>query len=155
MDSFEPHNLLFVYGELMRGMERERFLSKDKTKFLGSATTSGILRAVGDFLALIVDFAVVNSTPDGAASNLQKMLLAPEQFPNDEREVRGELFEIFDAITFFDTLDVIQGYWPDQPERSLFARQLITVITEKGETKAWAYVFNLPLNGLSHFDPDL
>jgi gamma-glutamylcyclotransferase (GGCT)/AIG2-like uncharacterized protein YtfP len=154
MDSFEPHNLLFVYGELMRGMERERFLSKDKAKFLSSATTAGILCAIGDFPALIIDSAIINSTQNGAASNLPQMLLAPEQFSN-EREVRGELFEIFDPITFFGTLDVIEGYWPDQAERSLFARQVITVITEQGETKAWAYVLTLPLNGLSQFDPDL
>ncbi len=135
-------------------MEREQFLSKEKTKFLGIATTAGILYAIGDFPALIVDPAVVNSALDGASRHLPTAILEPGQFAGAERQVRGELFEIFDPITFFGTLDVIEGYWPDQAERSLFVRQLITVLTERGETQAWAYVLNLPINGLSHFDPE-
>ena len=155
MDLHEPHNLFFVYGEMMRGREREHFLSKDKTEFLGPATTLGMLCAIGDFPALIIDPDVANSTAESAAFNLPKMFFAPEQFPNGERKIHGELFEVFDPVTFFGTLDVIEGYWPDQRERSLFARQLINVATEKGEALAWAYVLNLSLNGSPHFDPDL
>src|SRR5574341_293098 len=96
MDLFEPHNLLFVYGALRRGMEREQFLSKEKTKFLGIATTAGILYAIGDFPALIVDPAVVNSALDGTSRHLPTAILEPVQFAGAERQVRGELFEIFD-----------------------------------------------------------
>jgi hypothetical protein len=65
------------------------------------------------------------------------------------------LFEIFDPKTFFDTLDVIEGYWPDQVERSLFVRKLIAVAAESSATTtAWAYVLNLSANGAAGFDPD-
>jgi gamma-glutamylcyclotransferase (GGCT)/AIG2-like uncharacterized protein YtfP len=127
MDSLELHNVLFVYGALRRGGEREQFLSKEKTKFLGPATTTGALYFIGDFPGLVLD-----STAD-----------QPSPQPND-RDIHGELFEIFDPLTFFDTLDMIEGCWPDQTERSLFVRKLISVKTAQGPTEAWAYILNLP-----------
>jgi len=148
MDSFELHNVLFVYDSLMRGMERENFLSKEKTKFLCAATTKGVLYAVGDFPGLVLDAAAdKNSAP-----SLGNIVVSSESSRCDGSRVRGELFEIFDPLTFFETLDVIEGCWPDKAERSLFVRQLISVETANGEAKAWAYVLNLPVNGLSRFD---
>jgi hypothetical protein len=132
----------------MRGRERERFLSKEKTKFLCSATATGTLYLLGDFPGLVLDSPANNHPAPIPLSTSEQTPMPQRKNGND---VRGELFEIFDPITFFETLDVIEGYWPDQTERSLFVRKLISVETDKGETKAWAYILNLPINGLSRF----
>lgn len=145
MDALEHHNRLFVYGSLRRGRERGHFLSPEKTKFLCPATIKGALYALGDFPGLVLNSPANNhSTPTSS--------LPPAWQDDHEGFVQGELFEIFDPVTFFATLDVIEGYWPDQIERSLFVRRLIAVETEKGKVDAWAYVLNLPLNGLSRLD---
>ena len=145
MDSLESHNVLFVYGSLMRGMERGHFLSKEKAEFLAAASTPGTLYSIGDFPGLVLDVAAGNhSAPASQAAG--KSSLQPH---SERHRIYGELFEIFDPLTFFETLDVIEGCWPDQAERSLFVRKLIPVQTDQGETKAWAYILNLPVNGLS------
>ncbi|MDZ7290029.1 MAG: gamma-glutamylcyclotransferase [candidate division KSB1 bacterium] len=150
MDSFEPHNVLFVYDVLMRGQERAGFLSSEKTRFLGPASVPGKLYAIGDFTGLVIDAPSVNSVHNGASEiNSEKK---PQH--DDSKRVQGELFEIFDPVTFFDTLDVIEGYWRDQAERSLFVRKLISVETENGKTMAWAYLLNFPVNDWPRFDPD-
>jgi gamma-glutamylcyclotransferase (GGCT)/AIG2-like uncharacterized protein YtfP len=165
MDDFETYNLLFVYGALTRGTSRTRFLSSEKAKFLGPATANGTLYAIGDFPGLVAypsmfDSAVVDSSASGRAadgssrSRLPTTAGLPKPPHENGRRVHGELFEIFDPLTFFNTLDVIEGYWPDQIERSLFVRKLIPVETENGATTAWAYILNFPLNGASRFDPD-
>jgi gamma-glutamylcyclotransferase (GGCT)/AIG2-like uncharacterized protein YtfP len=134
MDASELHNILFVYDSLMCGRERQNFLSQEKTRFIGPATAPGELYAIGDFPGLVLA-ASSPSTPAAAAG-----------------QVHGELFEIFDPATFFATLDVIEGYWPEQTERSLFVRRLIAVQTASGAAEAWAYILNLPLNGLPRFN---
>lgn len=135
MDSPELHNILFVYDTLMRGQERQSFLSKGKSRFLGMATTAGELYTIGDFPGLVIE---TSRTGEG---------------PAVENQVPGELVEIFDPATFFSTLDIIEGYWPEQTERSLFVRRLISVQTEAGPTNAWAYILNLPVNGLPRYNP--
>ncbi|MDZ7269671.1 MAG: gamma-glutamylcyclotransferase [candidate division KSB1 bacterium] len=119
----ETTDLLFVYGTLMRGMERADFLNNpDKASFAGPATAAGKLYDVGSFPGMI-------------------------ESDNGER-VHGELHRLQDPELFFETLDLIQGYWPDQPERSLYIRKIIPVTTAQGTTQAWSYILNLPVNGL-------
>lgn len=134
MDSPEPHNILFVYDALMRGQERQNFLSRHKARFLQTGTTAGLLCTIGDMPGLVITAS------------------SPQQSPA-ENHVAGELFEIFDPATFFATLDVIAGYWPEQQERSLFVRRLIPVQTAAGSVEAWAYLLNLPINGLPRLMP--
>ena len=118
----EETNLLFVYGSLMRGMERANFLDNpDKARFAGAGAARGILYEAGSFPGMI----------ESANGSL----------------VAGELYELFDAETFFETLDLIEGCWPDQPERGLYMRKIITVATNQGERRAWAYLFNQPVAG--------
>jgi gamma-glutamylcyclotransferase (GGCT)/AIG2-like uncharacterized protein YtfP len=114
--------LLFVYGSLMSGGERGHFLDRDhKVRFLGMAITYGTLYDLGDFVGLI-------ETENGPP-------------------VRGELYEVIDEETFFATLDVIEGYWPKEPGRSLYIRKLIPVETSGGLVYAFAYIYNQPVNG--------
>jgi len=124
MTGLEQNNLLFVYGSLMSGCERGAFLNRDhKVRFLGTATTRGSLYDLGEFVGLI---------------------------DNQEGEpINGELYEVIDAETFFATLDVIEGYWPKEPERSLYVRKQIPVESADGVVHAYAYVFNQLVNGFA------
>ena len=144
MDSPELHNILFVYDALMRGQERQNFLSPEKSRFIGPATTPGELYTIGDFPGLVL--AVSRPRHEAPAS-----LLSTPTPAADGGQVHGELFEIFDPETFFATLDVIAGYWPEQTDRSLFVRRLISVQTATGAANVWAYILNLPVNGLPRF----
>ncbi len=131
----ELHDILFVYDTLRQGQQRQSFLSEGKSRFLGKATTTGELYTIGDFPGLVIETSPYTEGEMGA------------------NQVSGDLFEIFDPSTFFATLDVIAGYWPEQTERSLFVRRLISVQTEAGSTKAWAYILNLPANDLPRYNP--
>ncbi len=122
-ETSEATNLLFVYGSLMRGMERAAFLSSaDKAGFVATGSARGTLYDLGAFPGM----------KEGNNGSL----------------VHGELYELVDPQTFFDTLDLIEGYWPEQPERSLYVRKLINVSTAAGEKSAWAYILNQPFPGL-------
>lgn len=140
MGSPELHNILFVYDALMRGRERQNFLSPEKSRFVGPATTPGELYTIGDFPGLVLAVVPPASSPSTPTPSAEV------------GQVHGELFEIFDPATFFATLDVIAGYWPEQTDRSLFVRRLISVQTATGAANAWAYILNLPVNGLSRFN---
>ncbi|MGH7491726.1 MAG: gamma-glutamylcyclotransferase family protein [bacterium] len=118
----EDTNLIFVYGSLMRGMERASFINNpDKARFVSTGAARGTLYDAGSFPGMI----------ESANGSM----------------VVGELYELFDRDTFFETLDLIEGYWPDQPERSLYARKTIPVTTHEGTRIAWAYIFNQPVTG--------
>jgi gamma-glutamylcyclotransferase (GGCT)/AIG2-like uncharacterized protein YtfP len=118
----EETNLIFVYGSLMRGMERASFINNpDKARFVSPGTARGTLYDAGSFPGMI----------ESANGSM----------------VAGELYELFDAETFLETLDLIEGYWPDQPERSLYERKIIPVSTHEGMKMAWAYIFNQPVTG--------
>jgi gamma-glutamylcyclotransferase (GGCT)/AIG2-like uncharacterized protein YtfP len=124
MADLEKDNLFFVYGSLMSGCERSAFLDRDhKVRFIGKATTSGVLYELGSLVGLIDD--------------------------QSSGTVHGELYEIIDMETFFATLDIIEGYWPQQPQRSLYVRKQISVRTAEGAVLAWAYIYNQPVNGFS------
>jgi gamma-glutamylcyclotransferase (GGCT)/AIG2-like uncharacterized protein YtfP len=65
---------------------------------------------------------------------------------NDGSTVWGEMYEIHDAPTVLATLDEIEGYQPNEPERSLYTRILTDVTLENGRVQpAWAYFYNAPL----------
>lgn len=60
--------------------------------------------------------------------------------------VWGEVYETEDAATVLAALDEIEGYRPDEPERSLYTRTLTQVTLEVGGVaEAWAYFYNAPL----------
>jgi gamma-glutamylcyclotransferase (GGCT)/AIG2-like uncharacterized protein YtfP len=64
----------------------------------------------------------------------------------DHSKVWGEVYETGDAPSVLNVLDEIEGYRPDQPERSLYTRVLTDVTLDDGRVeKAWAYFYNAPL----------
>ena len=64
----------------------------------------------------------------------------------DQSVVWGEAYETDDPAGVLSTLDEIEGYRPNEPERSLYTRVLTDVTLEDGRVKpAWAYFYNAPL----------
>jgi gamma-glutamylcyclotransferase (GGCT)/AIG2-like uncharacterized protein YtfP len=112
---------LFVYGTLRRG---ERFhavlvdLAGGEPTRVAAATARGALRPAGDYWAFV---------------------------PGDEGPVPGEYLE-FDALEeALAQLDEFEEYYPDDPARSLYVRELIDVVLEDGSTaSAWVYAAARP-----------
>jgi gamma-glutamylcyclotransferase (GGCT)/AIG2-like uncharacterized protein YtfP len=71
----------------------------------------------------------------------------PAAVPADDgSRVLGEVYEIQDPASVLATLDEIEGYRPNEPERSLYTRALTEVTREDGQVQvAWAYFYNAPL----------
>jgi gamma-glutamylcyclotransferase (GGCT)/AIG2-like uncharacterized protein YtfP len=65
---------------------------------------------------------------------------------DDDSTVRGEVYETFDTPSVLSVLDEIEGFRPNEPDRSLYTRVLTDVVLEDGSArKAWAYFYNAPL----------
>ena len=71
----------------------------------------------------------------------------PAAVPAEDRSVVwGEVYEIADDATVLSALDEIEGYRPDEPERSLYTRALADVTLADGAVAtAWTYFYNAPL----------
>ena len=60
--------------------------------------------------------------------------------------VWGEVYETGDLASVLTALDEIEGFRPNEPERSLYTRILTDVTLQDGHLeKAWAYFYNAPL----------
>ena len=65
---------------------------------------------------------------------------------DDHSTVAGEVYEMLDAPVVLAALDEIEGFRPNEPERSLYLRVETDVTLESGATRpAWAYFYNAPL----------
>jgi gamma-glutamylcyclotransferase (GGCT)/AIG2-like uncharacterized protein YtfP len=64
----------------------------------------------------------------------------------DDSTVAGEVYELLDPGTVLGALDEIEGFRPNEPERSLYLRVVTDVTMDNGPTRqAWAYFYNAPL----------
>ena len=118
-------DFVFFYGTLMTAFNRPgRQRVNDDITFVGS----GIIRAA------LFDLGIY-----------------PAATPADDGSiVRGEVYQMLDPEKVLATLDEIEGYRPDEPERSLYTRDLIEVTLDYGRSeKAWVYFYNAPL-GRAH-----
>ena len=81
------------------------------------------------------------------AAALFDLGIYPAAIPtDDDSKVWGELYETIDAASVLAALDEIEGYRPDEPERSLYTRVLTDTTLEDGQiVKAWTYFYNAPL----------
>ena len=69
---------------------------------------------------------------------------------DDDSVVWGEVYQTEDTASVLAALDEIEGYRPNEPDRSLYTRSLSDVTLEDGRAeKAWAYFYNAPL-GRAH-----
>jgi gamma-glutamylcyclotransferase (GGCT)/AIG2-like uncharacterized protein YtfP len=75
----------------------------------------------------------------------------PAAVPAEDRSVVwGEVYETTDAASVLTVLDEIEGYRPNEPDRSLYTRVLTDITMADGAiVKAWTYFYNAPL-GKAH-----
>lgn len=113
-------DLVFFYGTLMAGFDRRRRAGIDnKLAYIGR----------GSIQAALFDLGIY-----------------PAAVPAPEGTVWGEVYEMADAGTVLAALDDIEGYRPDDPDRSLYSRQQSDVRLPDGSlATAWVYFYNAPL----------
>lgn len=111
---------MFFYGTLMAGFDRRRRTGIDaKLRFIGRGWIRGTLFDVG---------------------------LYPAAVPSPDGKVWGEIYDMADAETVLSALDEIEGYRPDDPDRSLYTRaQADVVLLDGSAARAWVYFYNAPL----------
>ena len=64
----------------------------------------------------------------------------------DDSKVWGEVHEASDLPAVLAALDEIEGYRPNEPDRSLYRRVLTDVTMADGRVQqAWTYFYNAPL----------
>ena len=114
-------DFVFFYGTLMTPFNRPgRQRVDSKMAFAGRGTISAALYDLGIYPAAVPSF--------------------------DGSRVRGEVYEMHDAPAVLATLDEIEGYRSDAPDRSLYTRVLAEVTMDDGRiSPAWAYFYNAPL----------
>jgi len=72
--------------------------------------------------------------------------LYPAAVPAPEGHVWGEVYEMADQDAVLVALDDIEGYRPDDPDKSLYARATADVTMPDGSLeRAWVYFYHAPL----------
>jgi gamma-glutamylcyclotransferase (GGCT)/AIG2-like uncharacterized protein YtfP len=65
---------------------------------------------------------------------------------DDDSTVSGEVYTLTDPVPVLAALDELEGFRPNEPERSLYQRVLTEVTLEDGgRQQAWVYFYNAPL----------
>lgn len=112
--------LVFFYGTLMAGFDRRRQAGIDaKLTYLGRGSIQASLFDLG---------------------------LYPAAVPAPEGRVWGELYEATDPSAVLAALDEIEGFRPEDPDRSLYVRHQVPVtLPDRHTASAWVYFYNAPL----------
>jgi gamma-glutamylcyclotransferase (GGCT)/AIG2-like uncharacterized protein YtfP len=113
-------DFVFFYGTLMAGFDRRRRAGIDtKLKYRGR----------GAIMAALFDLGIY-----------------PAAIPAPEGMVWGEVYEMTEPDAVLLALDDIEGYRPDDPDKSLYARDRASVRMPDGSSEqAWVYFYNAPL----------
>ena len=113
-------DFVFFYGTLMAGFDRRRRAGIDaKLTYRGR----------GSIRASLFDLGIY-----------------PAAVPAPEGVVWGEVYEMADPATVLSALDDIEGYRPDDPDKSLYSRAKADATLPDGSVEqAWVYFYNAPL----------
>jgi gamma-glutamylcyclotransferase (GGCT)/AIG2-like uncharacterized protein YtfP len=113
-------DLVFFYGTLMAGFDRRHRAGMDqKLTYVGRGSIEAALFDLGIY---------------------------PAAVPAPGSAVWGEVYEMSDSQVVLNALDDIEGYRPDDPDRSLYTRAHATVTLANGtRAPAWVYFYNAPL----------
>ena len=113
-------DFVFFYGTLMAGFDRRRRAGiDDKLTYRGR----------GSITASLFDLGIY-----------------PAAIPAPEGSVWGEVYEMMEPETVLRALDDIEGYRPDDPDKSLYSRDRANVrMPDGGSAQAWVYFYNAPL----------
>lgn len=120
-------DLVFFYGTLMAGFDRRRRADIDpKLKYVGRGSIEAHLFDLGIY---------------------------PAAVPAPEGIVWGEVYEMTEPDVVLAALDEIEGYRPDDPDRSLYTRAQVGVTLPDGShSMAWVFFYNAPLGHASRID---
>ena len=113
-------DLVFFYGTLMAGFDRRRRAGIDaKLTYVGR----------GSITAALFDLGIY-----------------PAAVPSTDGRVWGEVYSMSDTAQVLAALDDIEGYRVEDPDRSLYSRDLTEVTLPDGtHARAWVYFYNAPL----------
>jgi gamma-glutamylcyclotransferase (GGCT)/AIG2-like uncharacterized protein YtfP len=113
-------DLVFFYGTLMAGFDRRRRAGIDsKLTYVGRGSIQAALFDPGIY---------------------------PAAIPATEGLVWGEVYAMSEPQVVLTALDDIEGYRPEDPDRSLYTRQHADVRLPDGQVApAWVYFYNAPL----------
>ncbi|HEV2417147.1 MAG TPA: gamma-glutamylcyclotransferase family protein [Terriglobia bacterium] len=116
------HPFLFVYGTLMQSFQGG-LQEKVGAKLVGEGTIRARLYDLGDYPGARL--------ADNGSENF----------------VKGELYQLSDPERTARILDKYEEYFPSEPLKSLFIRELVTVTLEGGrKRRAWTYLYNRPVD---------
>jgi gamma-glutamylcyclotransferase (GGCT)/AIG2-like uncharacterized protein YtfP len=112
--------LAFFYGTLMTGFDRRRRAGiESKLRYVGRGWIQAALFDLGIY---------------------------PAAIPSSEGRVWGEVYEMLEPGSVLAVLDEIEGYTPEDPDRSLYTRERVPATLEDGRTvNVWVYFYNAPL----------
>ena len=72
---------------------------------------------------------------------------------HDRARVRGEVYQMTNAVHVLQVLDEIEGYRSTEPDASLYTRRLTPVTLDDGRVvNAWTYFYNAPLGRAERID---
>jgi gamma-glutamylcyclotransferase (GGCT)/AIG2-like uncharacterized protein YtfP len=112
--------LVFFYGTLMTPFNRTGRLRVDQhLQYVGRGTIAAALFDLGIY---------------------------PAAVPASDARVWGEVYRMTHPTIVLQALDEFEGCRADEPESSLYTRELTPVTLEDGRVvDAWAYFYNAPL----------
>jgi len=115
---------IFVYGSLMGGIQSPiaTYLKSNST-FLGEGKVNGLLLDIGHYPGLVYK-------------------------PQSEKRVVGHVFELSDAKAMLPNLDHYECVGPNFEEPNQYRRALIQVFLDGLLMDCWAYLYNLPTEGI-------
>ena len=113
-------DLVFFYGTLMTPFNRAGRLRVDEhLLYTGRGTIAAALFDLGIY---------------------------PAAVPASDARVWGEVYSMDHPTIVLQALDELEGYRAEEPESSLYNRDLTPVTLEDGRVvEAWAYFYNAPL----------
>ena len=113
-------DLVFFYGTLMTPFNRAGRLRVDQhLAYTGRGTIAGALFDLGIY---------------------------PAAVPAPDARVWGEVYRMDHPTIVLQALDELEGCRAEEPESSLYTRELTPVTLESGRSvDAWAYFYNAPL----------
>jgi gamma-glutamylcyclotransferase (GGCT)/AIG2-like uncharacterized protein YtfP len=119
--------LAFFYGTLMTGFDRRtRVGIESKLKYVGRGWIQAALFDLGIY---------------------------PAAVPTAGGRVWGEVCEMLDPAFVLAALDEIEGYTPDDPDRSLYTRAVVPATLDDGRVvDVWVYFYNAPLGQAPQID---
>ncbi|SFD05094.1 gamma-glutamylcyclotransferase family protein [Algibacter pectinivorans] len=117
---------LFVYGTLLKDTtnnEMSKFLNANAA-FFGRGYFIGKLYKVSWYPGAVISY-------------------------NETDKVYGALFKLNNFDSVYKVLDAYEGVDENQPDSSLFKRELVTAFLDDGRTlNTWVYLYNQLLDGI-------